>query len=260
MDNADNIFFRGSSVGHLMVEPRSKSEILSESTKTHLIDVFVSEKYDRHEEIKSKFLEKGNECENDSLTLLSRITKVFYKKNEIHLSNDFIKGTPDCFIGESIQIASHIVDIKTSWSAHTFFRAQKDKLNPLYYWQCQSYMWLTGAEKATVAFCLVNGIYDAIDREKKKLAYKLQILDEETPEYIEKCKQIEINHIFDLQLFIQKYPYFNFHNDINKWEYDIPKEKRLFSFELERNNNDIERLKNKIVDCRAWMSVNLFNN
>lgn len=256
---ADNILFRASSSGYLMA--KSKSETLSEGAKTHLIDVFVSEKYKRREEISSKYLEKGNECEEDSITLLSRISKIMYKKNTIRLRNKFVQGEPDLFLGAAIENADETIDTKSSWSAYTFFRSQKDKLNPLYYWQGQCYMWLTGAKKHTVAYCLVNGLADTIIQEKRLLSFKKGMLDfngNPTEKFIDKCKQIEINHIFDLELFKKHNPYFEFDNDLNLWTYDIPKEERVFKFEFDRNEDDIIRLKNRIIDGRKYMNENLY--
>lgn len=260
MLNANEILFRCSSLGHLMVEPRSKSEKLSEGCITHLIDVFVSSKYGRREEATGKMLDKGNEREEDSITLLSRITKTFYKKNDVRLINEFIQGEPDIYEGESIYNADKTTDTKTSWSAHTFFRAQNKPLDKGYYWQGQGYMWLTGAKKHTVAYCLVNGIARAIEDEKRRLAYSMGILDTsiENQNYKERCKQIEINHIFDILSFKEENPWFDFDNDIAEWKWDIPMTERLFTIEFERNEADILRLSQRIMDCREWMNENLF--
>lgn len=255
------ILFRASSCGYLMVEPKLKSETLSEGTKTHLIDVFISTEYGRREEIDSKFLRKGHECENDAITLFSRVTKRLFKKNEERLSNSFVTGEWDLSI-EDNGIVLETIDTKTSWSLHTFLRSSNKKLDPMYYWQGQVYMWLTGAQKHTVAYCLVNGTAQAIMDEKRKLGYKQGMIDgagNESDEFKEKCKQIEINHIFDLDLFKSHNPYFEFHNDINQWDYDIPKEKRVFQFLFERNEADILKLRDRIIECRKWMNVNLFN-
>lgn len=254
----DNILFRASSTGHLMVEPLSKNELISETTKKHLIDVFVSEKYGRKENIVNKVLTKGNVQEQNAITLVSRINKKLYIKNEERLKNEFIMGTPDLYEGESIFNARHIIDTKVSWSAHTFFRAKNNKLNPLYYWQGQSYMWLTGAKEHTVAYCLLNNTEKAINDEKRKLSYSIDSIDFENDlDYIESCKQIEINHIFDLKAFIKEYPHFDFHNNIDEWRWDIPKEDRIFTFNFKRNDEDILRLKNRVIDCRNWINENL---
>lgn len=253
--NADQILFRASSSGYLMTDARSKSETLSETTKTHLVDVFVSAKYNRHEEIHGKFLEKGNEREEDSCTLLSRILKRKFVTNTMGLKNEFIKGTPDIFIGEAINKADEIIDLKTSWSAHTFFRAKNSELNKMYKWQLICYMALSGASKCTLAYCLVNGTAKLIEDEKRRLSY--QLLSEE--KYISECKQIEINHIFDLQHFRSENPGFVFHNELSEWKYDMDYKERFHSISFERDDEEIKKLYSRIAEARIWMNQNLFN-
>lgn len=256
--NANNILFRCSSLGHLMPGTREKAGEIQETTKTHLIDVFVSAKYGRREEIEGKFLDKGNQREEDSVTLLSRINKQFYKKNETRLCNSFISGECDIFLGEEITNAEETIDTKTSWSAHTFFRVQKKKLDDSYFWQGHGYMCLTGAKKHTVAYCLVNGTAQAVMDEKRKAAYKFGPDPETDPAYIKKCKQIEINHIFDLKSFKEENNWFDFHNDLSEWKFDIPMNERLFTFTFDRDEAAIEKIKNRVAECRAWMNINLF--
>ena len=108
------ILFRASGCGHLMTEPKSKADkdagSLSEGAKTHLIDVYVANKYGRQDEINSKYIEKGLMVEEDGITHYSRVKKRFFKKNIDHLSNEFIKGTPDLFDGDDIRHAEIITD------------------------------------------------------------------------------------------------------------------------------------------------------
>jgi len=258
---ASDIKPRCSSLGYLMTEPRGRSEILSETCITHLIDIYVSALYNRREEHTGKMLDKGNLREEDSITLLTRVTKKFYRKNEQRLTNDFISGVPDLLSGDPCE---ETLDTKTSWSAHTYFRAINKKLNPMYYWQGQGYMMLTGAKRHTVAYCLVNGLDTAILDEKRKLQWKMGIIDpsEQKPdsEFIRQCKQIEVNHIFDLKSFLNEYPYFELDNDPNEWKWDIPMEKRLSQFTFERNDQDLIRLQNRIVESWKYMDKYLFKN
>ncbi|MCL5460295.1 hypothetical protein M3M33_16780, partial [Loigolactobacillus coryniformis] len=79
----------------------------------------------------------------ESITTVSRMTKKFFKKNETSLSNEYIKGTPDLFIGETIDKATHIRDTKSSYSIYTFNRSISKELSDLYYWQMQGYMALS---------------------------------------------------------------------------------------------------------------------
>ena len=253
----DQIVFRASGIGKIMAEPRSKSEVLAETVKTHLIDVFASAMYSRREEIDNKFLAKGNDCEEDSITLLSRITKNFYIKNRKRMTDEFFTGEWD--LQDSMKAISETTDIKTSWSLHTFLRSTGKKLSNDYFYQGQTYMHLTGAKRHHVAFCLVNGTPDAIDNEKRKLTYQKGMLDHsgnESEIYIARCKQIEVNHIFDLKEFLSKYPHYHLHSDLSAWDYDIPKERRVHVFSFERNDEVIEAMIQRVKECRAWISEN----
>lgn len=254
------IKFRCSSLGYIMTDPQKKSETLSETAKTHCIDVFTSWMYGRREEVYSKYLEKGNAVEEDAITLLSLLSRNIYFKNTANIQNEYITGTPDLFLksGDKIEV---VEDIKSSWDIFTFLRSKHKDINKQYYWQLQGYIWLTHAIKARLRYCLVNSTADLIDDEKRKLAYAMRVMDNDTdPAYIEQCKQIERNMIYDIRLFTSHYPYYQFHNDVNKWEWDIPKEERMFTIEIDRNDTDIERIKQRVKDCRAYISESLMPN
>jgi len=232
----ENVLFRCSSLGHLMTEPISKADKeagnLSESAKTNLIDIYVRETYGRQTDISSKFIEKGLMVEEDSITLYSRVKKNFFKKNEEHLSNEFLRGTPDLFTGKSIDTADCIIDIKSSWDIFTFFRAKHKKINPLYYWQLQGYMALTGAKKATLAYCLVNTPDAFIQDEKRKVFYKMNIATEDNEVYQEACKHLDLAMTYE----------------------DIPMEDRIAEFHIERDEAGIERLYQKVEKAREYLN------
>lgn len=236
MNNANTIKFRCSSLGHLMTEARSKSEPISETTKTHLVDVYVGEVYGRQTDIMNKYIEKGNQVEDDSITLFSRVNKTFFRKNEDHLSNDFIKGTPDLFVGEKIYSATEIIDIKSSWDIFTFFRTKTKDVNKMYYWQLMGYMALTGAQKATLAYCLVNTPETLVNDEKRKLHWKMGLIDDNHPNFVEACEKIDKLSYYD----------------------DIPMDERILTIQVERNDADIERIYQRVMECRNWMNTNLF--
>ena len=228
----ENTLFRCSSLGKLMTDPRSKSETLSETTKTHLVEVYVREVHGREKEITTKYMEKGLSVEEDSITLYSRFNKKFYSKNEERLKNSFVIGTPDLFEGDSIETASHIIDIKSSWDIFTFYAVRGTAINKNYYWQLQGYMDLTGAKTATLAYCLVNTPDTLIEDEKRKLQWKMGIIDPTGNDlYEEACAKIEKSMIFD----------------------DVPLERRVFEFKIERNDEDIMRMHKRVEECRQWL-------
>jgi hypothetical protein len=228
--------FRCSSLGHLMTEPLTKADKdagnLSEGTKTHLVDVYVHLKYGRQTDITSKYIAKGLMVEEDGITLYIRMKKKFFKKNEEHLKNDFIMGTPDIFDGPSIYKATEITDIKCSWDIYTFYRTLTKKINQLYYWQLQGYMWLTGAKTAVLAYCLINTPDVFLNDEKRKLFYKMGVVSEENEIYLEACQALELSMLYD----------------------DIPLNERLLEFRIERNDADIARIENRVIKCRQFLA------
>jgi hypothetical protein len=119
-------------------ELESKKDIphLSDTCKTHLCDVYTRTKYNRTEDVKSKYLEKGLNVEEDSITLYSMVTREFHKKNEERKSNEFIEGTLDFVDDEKV------VDAKSNWSIFQFTRTAARPIKALYHWQLDGYMWL----------------------------------------------------------------------------------------------------------------------
>lgn len=228
--------FRCSSIGHLMTEPVSKAAKeageLSEGCKTHLIDIYVSAKYDRQSDVSNKYFDKGNMVEEDSITLYSRLKKRFFKKNSEPLTNEFIKGTPDLYTGKEITNAEKIIELKSSWDIFTFFRVHTKALNNLYYWQIQGYLALTGAKVGKLAYCLINTPETLINDEKRKLFYKMNAGTEENSDYKAACLELEKNMIYD----------------------DIPMEDRMIEFKVERNEADIEKLYAKIKKARRYLN------
>lgn len=250
--------FRCSSLGHLMTNPVAKADKeagnLSEGAKTHIVDVFTGWRYKRNEDVYSKYIEKGNELEEDAITLVSLQSNVFHKKNERTLENDWICGTPDLFIGQSIEQAEFIEDTKCSWDIFTFNRTKYKKLNDLYYWQMQGYMMLTGAKEARLRYCLLNATDDLIRDELRKLGYAMRLVDfEETKEFIDRAAKVERNMIYDLAAFQKRYPNFDLHLNVAEWKYDIAPEQRLFTIVIPRNESDIELIKNKVQ--KAWQYI-----
>lgn len=233
--NFSNTLFRCSSLGYLMTDPKSKTDKeagnLSEGAKTHLIDVYVQNKYGRQTDIQNKYLIKGNMVEEDSITLYSRVKKSFFKKNEKHLSNKYIKGTPDLYTGTSIEKAETIIDIKSSWDVFTYFRNKVKGVSDLYYWQLQGYMALSGAKSAILAFCLVDTPDVLIDDAKRRLMWSMNAGTTENPDYIKACEEIDRAMTFS----------------------DIPMIERVMTFPVERNEDDIDRIYSRILKAREYL-------
>lgn len=236
MQNASNILFRCSSLGYIMTEPKRKADVLSETCKGHLADLFISAKYGRKSDITSRYLEKGLAVEEDSLTLYSRVKRKLYVKNEERFTNNYISGTPDIILVDGA-MPTEIIDIKSSWDIHSFYRAKSKSLSDMYYWQLMGYMALTGATVGRIAYCLVNTPERFIEAEKRSLWYKMGQPSGDNQEWIEASQEIDRNMVYD----------------------DIPMKERVYDeFVVTADEDEIERIYKRVADCREWMNKNLF--
>lgn len=217
----NNYIFRCSSLGKIMTDSRSKSEPLSQTTKSYLRELWIEEKYGVKKDISSKYLAKGIQCEEVSISLYSNIKGEFFVKNEKLYHNDYIKGTPDV-------VSKIVVDLKTSWDIFTYFEAE---LTKDYYWQLLGYLWLTGRTEGVIAYCLVDTPYDLLLQEEKKIYFDFNC-DEENEEYIEAIENLRKRHIFDY----------------------IDERKKVKEFEVKYNQEDIDRLCKRIEECRIYLN------
>ncbi len=145
--------FRCSSIGKLMTEPRSKSEgPLSVGAKTYIRELAAQEIFGVDFVVSSKAIEKGIECEDDSILLLNKVRGLSLKKNAERKTNDFITGECDLF--NLSEKRGH--DIKTSWSIATFPITVSDCKDKLYEWQMRGYMALWDADEWEVNYCIVD--------------------------------------------------------------------------------------------------------
>jgi len=214
---------RSSAVHKIMPGKRKK---WLKGTEDYLRELWVQEKYGREREISSKYMSKGTIVEEQSLDLLSVLEGKFYAKNEEQFENDFITGTPDITDPE-------LRDIKSSWNLFTFHKTLSEGITDANYWQAMAYMELTGAEVCYIDYCLVDTPQQLIDYEKRKILFNEQTDDYEW--YNRKCKMIEKNCTYG----------------------DIPIEERCETFEVERDEEKINLIHERVEMCRDWMDKNL---
>ena len=178
--------------------------------------------YNRRHEIKSKYLEKGNIMEDNSLDEVAKNLGLgILIKNEKHFDNDYMNGTPDAILKDLV------IDIKNSWSWETFPLLDVDIPNDDYYWQLQVYMELTGKKKAKLIYTLLDTPMHLIERETKWYC---------------------INNGYDG---FQKDIFKKF---VAKMTYgDIPEKHKYKCFDIERNESNIELIKIRVLECREHL-------
>lgn len=237
--NAYNLRFKGEGrpltanqieVFHDLGAKKNAKPTLSQTTKTYLQEIHKEEIFGRRNEIRSKYLDKGIQVEEQSLSLYTEVTGELFLKNKERFNNEFITGEPDNKQGK-------IRDIKSSWSFETFPLYDTEITNKDYQWQLMGYMELTGLKESELVYCLIDTPEMLIEDEKRRMSWKLGMI--ELPE--ELGEEIEKNLTYS----------------------DIPQEMRVKVFSLEFSQKAIDALYSQIAVCREYMNeltIKLSNN
>jgi hypothetical protein len=213
------------------LEPIKDQIVLSQTTKSALESIFWEREFNIKKEIVSNPLEKGIVCEPESIELAVRVlfpelegTPGSELKNEEHYSNDFVQGTPDLIIGDAV------IDIKTSFTAHSFPLTAEEPSSD-YYYQVQTYLALTGKSVGYVVHCLVDTPENLIQDELYRYARKNGLID--CPEDVE--SDIREAHLYSR----------------------LPDKLRIKSFVFERDDKTIEKIYKRVEECREYYESEL---
>jgi hypothetical protein len=215
---------RCSSLGKLMTEPRSKSEVLSQTAKSYIEDLFNELEFGYRKEFSSRYTDKGLEMEDEAIQFASeQFDWEFVVKNTERFTNDYITGEPD------INTDSLLADIKCSWSLDTYPMFEADLKNKDYYWQLQGYMWLTGKTKAELVYCLMNTPLQIVEDEVRRAHWKAGLIDED----IDLRHEVQTKHNYD----------------------NIPSKLRVKRYIVERDEKAIEKIIEKVEIAREYYKM-----
>lgn len=220
--NFNNYQFRCSALGKIM----SAKGDLTQSNKTYLQELFIGELYGIKKELTTKYFEKGNLTEQDGLTLLNKVLypENLLVKNKERKYNEFIHGEADCIAPDEI-----IYDIKNAWDLFTFGKAS---LTTDYEWQLIGYMWLWGIDHARLFYCINNMPESLLIDEERKIFYQNHFVTYEDPEYQKLCEEMRRKNNYD----------------------NMDLSERFKIWDVEADNEKIEKLKAKIVKCRQYLN------
>lgn len=215
---------RCSSLGKLMTEPRSKSEVLSQTAKSYIEDLFNELEFGYRKEFSSRYTDKGLEMEDEAIQFASeQFDWEFVVKNTERFTNDYITGEPD------INTDNLLADIKCSWSLDTYPMFEADLKNKDYYWQLQGYMWLTGKTQAELVYCLMNTPIQIVEDEVRRAHWKAGLIDED----IDLRHEVQTKHNYD----------------------NIPSKLRVKRYIIERDEKAIEKIIEKVEIAREYYKM-----
>jgi hypothetical protein len=179
---------RCSSLGKLMTDPRTKSEVLSETAKTYIQDVFKEKELGIYKDFSSRYTDKGIQMEDQAIQFASEVLNwEFVVKNETRFNNEWLTGEPD------ICSDNLLADIKCSWNGSTFPMFDSSLKNKDYYWQLQGYMMLTGHDSSELVYCLMNTPFEIVEDEVRREHWKLHLIDED----LDVRNAVQLSHNFD---------------------------------------------------------------
>lgn len=228
--------FRASSWGNLLTEPKTKEDKLSGklsvTTQKELIKIYNLLKYGRKKDIVTNKMDKGKQAEPESISLFSRVENKMYYKNEDQLENEWFCGHPDIFKGDHVQNAEEIWDIKTRWELDSFMPKLVEEVDKGEELQLQCYFSLTGAKSGGIANTLIDCPINILMDEKRRLLYSMNVATEESPEYMEAAAELERLLTFP----------------------DIDYRERVIKQPIQRDDEQIEKMKAKVPIFRQWLS------
>lgn len=195
------MLIRCSALRLAMTEARAKNAGLSETAKKVVEDEIRTLYFGVREKISSKAMQKGIDCEQQSIDLLNnvefRLSKPYVKNSE-RKSNQWITGECDIYDADTRTIR----DIKTSWSIATY-PLFADNAND-YEWQMRGYMMLWDCDTAIVDYCLVDTpehligyeqrelhIVSHIDPEKRVRSFVFERDEQKEQRIKERCEQLQ---------------------------------------------------------------------
>lgn len=192
---------------------------MGKTGESYVKQYLLEQTYNRKKEITTKYMQKGNEVEDNSLDFVAdQLGYGMILKNQNHFENDYMKGTPDAILKDVV------IDVKNSWDFSTFPLYEKEVPTSAYYWQAQVYMELTGVKRYKLIYTLMDTPEHLIEKE----AYWW-------------CK----NNGFE-ELDQDVYDRF-----LARMTYgDIDDSLKIKVFDIYYNAADIELIKNRVIECR----------
>lgn len=221
-----------SSLSKITTEPRNKADKdagnLSETAKSHLIEVYALNKYNFKKDISNKYTEKGNYCEPEGLEMISQFTGLQVDKNELEpFENDYFIGTPD-----SIVIDKQIIfDNKSSYDWLTFLSNIDGELDNTYWSQMNGYLDLLNWNTGYIAYTLIDTPEFIRNAEKYALLRKMDVISEDSPDFLRAWAKKEANMIYSQH----------------------PLEERILLFEVKKDEEYLEKARKKVEKSRIFL-------
>lgn len=218
------------------LENTGKMDSIGPGGISKLKDIYIKEKWGKELISVAKdyvpAVLNGTLSEPKSLSLVSELDGHEYKVHKKLIKNKYLKGILDCYLGSSVKRINKVMDIKTAASMQSLLALIKDEdTQSKYYWQIMGYLAITGADEGEVCHCLVS--------------YSERIINDEINKFLQRTKNLGFDgEYIDAQIHRIK---FNLTFD------EIPVEQRIVRFRVERDEDAIKNIYDKVKFSRKWL-------
>lgn len=131
---------------------------LPDGAKTHCKKWLKYYLFNRREELKNKYVDKGNKAEEDGFTLMAVQLKLgMVYKNTERKRNSFSEGECDLYHKKTVY------DNKCSWSLDTFPMFETEIPDNRYWWQLQNYSTLWPADDLCLCYTLISSDLESVE-------------------------------------------------------------------------------------------------
>jgi hypothetical protein len=209
---------------------------LSDGCIDYLMEVYSWERFGMipvtKEAMEVAQLEKGKRVEDDCRILLNEVFNVQYKSFKERISNDYLSGEIDLYLGPNIFEATVIADIKAAFDHPSFLKKINNGLAIGQREQVAGYCDITGATEGFVINCLVDNTPEDILEMKWKVSKKMQAISIESPDFLKEWEKWERSMIFS----------------------HIPKNERVYGIPVELfTDHERQSIYDRVKFCRDWL-------
>lgn len=225
-------------LAELLVKEANKDKIvLSDTCIEYLMEVYAWETQGMipvgKESMDLLQMKKGKMMEEQALRLLSVIRGEVYSIHKERISNDYLSGEIDAYLGTSVYEAQEVADIKNAFDYPGFLKKINNGLENGQQQQLQAYGDITGAKILSVDNVLVDNPDEIIQEMQFRIAKKLNVIDTASPDFTEEWGKWLNSMIFE----------------------KIPIHQRVYRIKVEPFT-DFERQKvyDRVKVCREWLN------
>lgn len=220
----------------LRSQKKESENTLSKTAISYLVEeVFIYHKYGERIRPGGESLNesvtrimKGTLAELSAIDLLSEYDGIKYKKNRKKFRNRWLSGYPDIIHKKRLGDRK-VTDIKSSWDLYTFMDNLPKNISLLNKSQVQGYVGLTKADVGEVCHVLVSSPDELIEKQITKLKHKNVFATRE-----------ELDLAIELTRKSMKFD-------------DIPMEQRIIRFSVTRDEEEQQRMYDRVDFCRSWL-------